>query len=124
MHHYAAFAYLVVLLLGTPTYAADSTANRSRTTNGNGSSSSWSDSSTKTSNPDSPRDIARWLPVNPVAQANTIAVKRVPGTILGAEIETNDGIRTWQIDILGKDGHKVRMWLNANTGAFLKMVDR
>ena len=83
-----------------------------------------SQSSSATVNLNDPRDIARRAPVMPLAEASTIATKRVPGTVLGAMVETNDGIRTWQIDIQETNGHKVRMWLNANTGAFLKMVDR
>ncbi len=113
----SAFACLFVLLLAAPTQAADSMANSSRTTDGNSESTS----STKTGDP---RDIVRRLPVMPVAQAGAIALKRVPGQLLHAEIETNDGIRTWQIDVQASDGHRVRLWLNANTGAFLKMVDR
>jgi uncharacterized membrane protein YkoI len=108
------------MLLAAPAQAADSTANSSRTSDGNSASAS----ATKISNPDSPRDIARRLAVMPVAQANAIALKRIPGKLLHAEIETNDGIRTWQIDVQANDGRKVRMWLNANTGAFLNMVDR
>jgi uncharacterized membrane protein YkoI len=80
--------------------------------------------SSSTVNPNDPRDIARRLPVIKLAQAGEIALKRVPGTVLGAMVETNDGIRTWQIDVQANDGHKVRMWLNANTGAFLRSVDR
>ena len=119
MRH-SAFVCLSVLLLTVPAHADSSSANSSRTTNGD----SVSTSSAKTVNPDDPRDIARRLPVMPVAQASAIALKRVPGKLLHTEIETNDGIRTWQIDIQANDGHRVRMWLNANTGAFLKMVDR
>jgi uncharacterized membrane protein YkoI len=85
---------------------------------------SWSQSSSSTVNLNDPRDIARRAPLMPLAEASAIAVKRVPGTVLGAMIETNDGIRTWQIDIQEANGHKVRMWLNANNGTFLKMVDR
>ncbi|HKU64226.1 MAG TPA: PepSY domain-containing protein [Rhizomicrobium sp.] len=70
------------------------------------------------------RDVLRRLPVIPVAQAADIAQQRVPGTLLHAEIETNDGIRTWQLDIQPRTGHSVRLWLNANTGAFLRMVER
>jgi uncharacterized membrane protein YkoI len=95
-------------------------ANSSRTTDGNSASTA----SAKSINRDDPRDIARRLPVMPLAQASAIALQRVPGRLLDAEIETNDGIRTWQIDVQANDGHMVRMWLNASTGAFLKMVDR
>src|SRR5690242_9339551 len=70
-------------------------------------------SSSSTVNPDDPRDIARRAPVLPLAEASTLALKRVPGTVLGAMVETNDGIRTWQIDIAQANGHRVRMWLNA-----------
>jgi uncharacterized membrane protein YkoI len=87
-------------------------------------SSSSSSSTATTINPDDPRDVARRLPVMPLTRAGAIALERFPGKLLDAEIETNDGIRTWQIDIQAKDGHRVRMWLNANTGEFLKMADR
>jgi uncharacterized membrane protein YkoI len=60
----------------------------------------------------------------PLAQASALALKRVPGTVLGVMIETNDGIRTWQIDVQDTNGNKKRIWLNASNGAFLKMVDR
>ena len=106
--------------LAASAHAAGTTTNSRSDTDGNSTASSWS----KSVNPDDPRDIARRLPIIPMAQAGAIALKRVPGTLLDAEIETNDGIRTWQIDIRANDGHRVRMWLNANTGAFLKMVDR
>jgi uncharacterized membrane protein YkoI len=119
MRH-SAFLCLCVLLPAAPANAADSMTNSSRTTDGKSASAS----SAKSINRDDPRDIARRLPVMPAAQANAIALQRVPGKLLHAEIETNDGIRTWQIDIQARDGHTVRMWLNANTGAFLKMVDR
>jgi uncharacterized membrane protein YkoI len=107
-------------------YAADggSTATTTHTASDNGPSSSWSTASSSTVNPRDPRDIVRRLPVVPLADASAIALGRVSGTLLAAEIETNDGIRTWQIDIQANDGHRVRMWLNANTGAFLRMADR
>src|SRR5690349_3018786 len=78
-------------------------------------------SSSSTVNPDDPRDIARRAPMLPLAEASALALKRVPGTVLGAMVETNDGIRTWQIDIAQANGHHVRMWLNASTGDFLKV---
>jgi uncharacterized membrane protein YkoI len=70
------------------------------------------------------RDIARRAPVMPVTNAMAIAVKRVPGTVLTTAIETNDGIRTWQIDILAEKGKTVRLWLNASTGEFLRTAER
>lgn len=100
-------ALLSLLLLAAPAGAQSSSA-----------------SSSSSTNPNDPRDIARRTPVIPLPQAGAIALERVPGKLLDGEIETNDGIRTWQIDIQAKDGHRVRMWLNAHTGAFLKMVDR
>ena len=120
MRHLAVLVCLSLPLLAAAGHAADSTANGRSNANGSSTSSSWS----KTVNPDDPRDIARRLPVMPLARAGAIALERVPGTLLDAEIETNDGVRTWQIDIQAMDGRRVRMWLNANTGAFLKMVDR
>ena len=73
---------------------------------------------------DDRRDIARRAPVMPKADAEAIAVKRVPGQVLASAIETNDGIRTWQIDILAPEGRKVRLWLNAANGTVLKTVER
>jgi uncharacterized membrane protein YkoI len=66
------------------------------------------------------RDVARRAPVMPVADAVAIAVSHVPGTVLATAIETNDGIRTWQIDILAAKGGKVRLWLNAGNGDILR----
>lgn len=109
MRHSAILALLPLLLLTAPALAQ---------------SASRSSSTSSTVNLNDPRDISRRAPLMPVADATAIALKRVPGTVLGAMIETNDGIRTWQIDIQSNSSHKVRMWLNANTGAFLKMVDR
>jgi len=70
------------------------------------------------------RDIARRAPVMPQADAVAIAVKRVPGKVLAAAIETNDGIRTWQIDILSAKSGKVRLWLNASNGDILRTAER
>jgi uncharacterized membrane protein YkoI len=70
------------------------------------------------------RDIARRAPVMPVADAVAIALKRVPGTMLATAMETNDGIRTWQIDILAAKGTKVRLWLNAGNGDVLRTLER
>jgi len=87
-------------------------------------SASQSVSSNDTVHLDDRRDIARRAPVMAVANAAAIAVKRVPGTVLATAIETNDGIRTWQIDILADKGVKVRLWLNASTGDILRMAER
>lgn len=73
---------------------------------------------------DDRRDLARRTPVMPVAQAQAIAVRRVPGTVLAAVIETNDGIRTWQIDIRTAQGGTTRLWLNAGTGEILRVAAR
>lgn len=70
------------------------------------------------------RDIAKRAPTMPLADATAIAVRRVPGTVLAAAIETNDGLRTWQIDILATGGKRVRLWLNASNGDVLKTVER
>jgi len=89
-----------------------------------GQSVSHSANGTVTRKLDDPRDIARRLPLIPAARASEIALGRVPGTVLEMEIETNDGIRTWQVDIQPETGRPVRIWLNANTGGFLRMVNR
>lgn len=101
---------LLLSLLATPALA-DVTTSSSATANG-------------TVHLDDRRDIARRAPVLPVAQASAIALKRVPGKVLATEIETNDGIRTWQIDILADKGGKVRLWLDAGNGDFIRMAAR
>lgn len=102
---------LLLLALTMVPLASPALAEGSQTVNGS-----------VTSSMDDPRDIARRVPVIPVLEASRIALKRVPGTVTHAELETNDGLRTWQVDIQPQDGRPVRMWLNANTGAFLRMV--
>jgi uncharacterized membrane protein YkoI len=103
-------ALVFVTSLVTPVLA-DSSASQSASTNGS-------------VNLNDRRDIARRAPVMAVDDAKAIAVKRVPGTVLAAAIETNDGIRTWQIDILPVHGRQVRLWLNAGNGEVLKQVER
>lgn len=88
------------------------------------SSASQSASSNNSVNLYDRRDIARRAPVMPEADAVAIAVKRLPGKVLTAAIETNDGIRTWQIDILPISGGQVRLWLNASNGDVLRKVER
>lgn len=102
--------FFLVLGLATPGLAAKSV---SHAANG-----------TVTKKLDDPRDLARKSPVIPAARASEIAVARVPGTILGMEIETNDGIRTWQVDVAANAGGTMRLWLKASTGEFLRMVRR
>ena len=121
--HFTVLACLFILLANLA-YAADGGGTATTTRSGNGPSSSWSTSSSTTVNPGDPRDLARRTPVMPLTRAGAIALERVPGKLLDAEVETNDGIRTWQMDIQAKDGRRIRMWLNASTGAFLRMVDR
>jgi uncharacterized membrane protein YkoI len=87
-------------------------------------SASQSTSSNGTVNLYDRRDIARRAPVMPLADAAAIAVRHVPGTVLASAIETNDGIRTWQIDVLAKNGGTVRLWLNAANGAVLRTAAR
>jgi uncharacterized membrane protein YkoI len=87
-------------------------------------SASTSSSSNGTVSLQDRRDIARRVPIMPVAEAQAIALRRVPGKVLAMEIETNDGIRTWQIDIRADTGRTVRLWLNAGNGDFLRMAER
>jgi len=105
-----AIAFFQLALLATPALA-DTSATTSTSANG-------------TVRLDDRRDIARRAPVIPRAQAVAVAVRRVPGKVMDAALETNDGIRTWQIDILAGNARRVRLWLDAANGEILRTAER
>jgi uncharacterized membrane protein YkoI len=62
-------------------------------------------------------------PMMPAADAVAIAVKQVPGTVLGVERETDNGIRLWQVDISTGAG-VTRLYLDGHTGEVLSVKQR
>jgi uncharacterized membrane protein YkoI len=55
----------------------------------------------------------------PLTAILEIAFRRERGTVLEVELETEDRVLTYKIDMLSEAGRKVRMRLNARTGEVL-----
>jgi uncharacterized membrane protein YkoI len=55
----------------------------------------------------------------PLTAILEIVAQRQPGTVLDAELETEDGVLTYKIDLLSDAGRKVRLRLNARSGEIL-----
>jgi uncharacterized membrane protein YkoI len=60
----------------------------------------------------------------PLTAILEIAMKRAPGTVLDAELETEDGVLTYKIDVLTDTGRKMRVRLNARNGDIIQVKDR
>lgn len=54
-------------------------------------------------------------------QATAIAMEQVPGMILGAEVESEDGATVWEIEIRDADGVVYEVELDANSGEVLEV---
>ena len=54
-------------------------------------------------------------------QATTIAMEQVPGTVIGAEVESEDGAAVWEIEIRDADGVIYEIELDANNGEVLEV---
>lgn len=112
---------LMTLLLAFPAMAASSSSSSSSSSqsrNG-GSSHRESHSSSSQSDQDDARDALRRGKVMPLTAILEIVARREPGTVLDAELETEDGVLTYKIDLLSDAGRKVRFRLNARTGEVL-----
>ena len=112
---------LMTLLLAFPAMAASSSSSSSSSSqsrNG-GSSHRESHSSSSQSDQDDARDALRRGKVMPLTAILEIVARREPGTVLDAELETEDGVLTYKIDLLSDAGRKVRFRLNARTGEIL-----
>ncbi len=112
-----------VIMLGLASHAqatgsASNSSSSSSSSSDNGSSKhSQSHSSTTTQfDQDDARDALRKGKVMPLTAILEIAGKREPGTVLDAELETENGVLTYKIDILSDAGRKARLRLNARTG--------
>jgi uncharacterized membrane protein YkoI len=112
---------LMTLLLAFPAMAASSSSSSSSSSQSRNSSSSHreSHSSSSHSDQDDARDALRRGKVMPLTAILEIVARREPGTVLDAELETEDGVLTYKIDLLSDAGRKVRFRLNARTGEIL-----
>ena len=50
-----------------------------------------------------------------------IALERVPGQVVKAELDYDDGMLVYEIDIRTAEGHKYEVKIDANTGAVLRV---
>lgn len=112
---------LTTLLLAFPAMAASSSSSSSSSSQSRNGSSSHreSHSSSSQSDQDDARDALRRGKVMPLTAILEIVARREPGTVLDAELETEDGVLTYKIDLLSDAGRKVRFRLNARTGEVL-----
>lgn len=58
------------------------------------------------------------LPIS-LDQAMSIALQNVPGSVVAAELESDDGSVLWQIDVLDGTNRTVEFEIDANTGVVL-----
>lgn len=55
------------------------------------------------------------------AQAIELALAEVPGEVLETELEREDGMQVYEIEILGADGVEMEVEINAATGEILEV---
>lgn len=54
-------------------------------------------------------------------QANEIALQRVPGQVVKSELEFDDGMMIYEVDIRTVEGYKYEVKIDAVTGEVLKV---
>ncbi|WP_203247144.1 PepSY domain-containing protein [Sporosarcina beigongshangi] len=54
-------------------------------------------------------------------QAMAIALQRVPGQVVKAELDYDDGMLIYEIDIRTAEGQKYEVKIDANTGVILRV---
>ncbi|WP_199168407.1 MULTISPECIES: PepSY domain-containing protein [unclassified Sporosarcina] len=54
-------------------------------------------------------------------QANEIARQRVPGEVVKSELEFDDGMLVFEVDIRTAEGHKYEVKIDAVTGEVLRV---
>ena len=122
-------AFWAALMLAAPAYADESSSRSSssssstngRTTTRNSSSDSNSNSNANRDDQDDARDALRRGQVMPLTAILEIAFKRERGTVLEVELDTEDGVLTYRIELLTESGRKADMWINARSGEILKV---
>lgn len=119
-------ALAAALALAVPAaQAADSSSSSSSSSrNGDTRNSSEQKNSASHHDQDEARDALRRKQVMPLTAILDIAFKREKGTVLEVELETEDGVLTYKIELLSEAGRKVEMWINARKGEILKVRSR
>lgn len=54
-------------------------------------------------------------------QANEIALQRVPGHVIKSELDYDDGMLLYEIDVRANDGQKYEVKIDAVTGEVLRV---
>jgi uncharacterized membrane protein YkoI len=104
----------------SPAWAdSSSSSSSSSSTNGRTTTRSSNSNSNHRDDQDDARDALRQGKVMSLTAILEIAAKRERGTVLEVELETDDGIPIYKIDLLSEAGRKVRMRLNARNGEIL-----
>ena len=55
-----------------------------------------------------------------MAAASAIALGAVPGSVTEAELEDEDGVIVWEMEILAEDGKEYEVTIDANSGSVLE----
>ncbi|OLS38375.1 hypothetical protein BTR22_07550 [Alkalihalophilus pseudofirmus] len=53
--------------------------------------------------------------------AIAIALESMPGDVVDVELDTENGILAWEIEIMTAKGTKYEVFVNANTGEVIKV---
>jgi uncharacterized membrane protein YkoI len=56
-----------------------------------------------------------------IDQAMASALERVPGQVIKAELDYDDGMLVYEIDVRTREGYKYEVKIDANTGAILRV---
>jgi uncharacterized membrane protein YkoI len=122
-------ALLAALALAAPAAHAETSSSSSsssasssngRTTTRNSSSDSNRNSDHRDDQDDA-REALRRGRVMPLTAILEIAFKRERGTVLDVDLETEDRILVYEIELLSESGRKVEMRINARSGEILKV---
>jgi uncharacterized membrane protein YkoI len=125
----AILAFLAAAALAAPAVqAAENSSNASRSSSQSSSQSRNRDSNSSQNrnahthnDQDDARAALREGKVMPLTAILEIAMKRERGTVLEVELERENGLLKYEIEILGDSGRKVQMWINARSGEILKV---
>lgn len=122
----AALIAIVLMAACVPAWAASSSSSSSSSSASNdGAESKHSSHSSVTHyDQDDARDALRKGQVMPLTAILGIVARREPGTVLEVDLETEDGVLTYRIDVLADDGRTARVRLNARTGEILSYKHR
>ena len=118
----ATLATSPVLAQGSSSSSSSSSQSSSQSRNGETKSNSSQKRNSHTHNDqDDARNALRQGKVMPLTAILEIAFRREKGTVLELELETENGVLTYEIELLSESGRKVQMWINARTGEILRV---